>query len=129
MLATERRGPADLDRLDESVARMSAAKTFEDYRRADVRFHLGVAAAAHSSRLVTAMTEVHGQISDLVAAMAHSEARLMRSNGQHRHLITLVRRGDCAAAARLMRKHIERTEHILAAHPGKAQVDAAGKSV
>ena len=38
---------------------------FEDYRRADVRFHIGVAEAAGSARLVTTMTEVQGQMSDL----------------------------------------------------------------
>lgn len=113
VLATERAEPADLDRLDEPVERMAAAKTFEDYRRADVCFHIGVAEAAHSLRLVTAMTEVHGQVSDLIARIAHPKERLTRSNGQHRRLVTLLRRGDSSLAALLMREHIERTEHVL----------------
>ena len=44
---------------------------FEEYRRADVRFHIGLAEAAQSPRLVAAMTEVQGQMSDLIARIAH----------------------------------------------------------
>src|SRR5215207_7423330 len=48
ILACERSGSDDLDRLDESVEKMAEATDFEDYRRADVRFHIGVAEAAQS---------------------------------------------------------------------------------
>ena len=65
VLAAERAQPADLDRLAEAIERMAAATAFEAYRRADVLFHIRVAEAAHSPRLVTAMTEVHGHMSDL----------------------------------------------------------------
>ena len=56
VLATERAEPPDLAGLDDLVERMATAATFEDYRRADVRFHIGLAEAAHSPHLVTAMT-------------------------------------------------------------------------
>ena len=46
ILAAERADGDDLDRLDELVEKMSAATDFEDYRRADIRFHIGVAEAA-----------------------------------------------------------------------------------
>ena len=114
VLAAERAGPVDLDGLDEPVALMAAAQTFEDYRRADVRFHLGVAEATHSARLVTALTEVHGQLSDLIAPTPHFEERLTRSNGQHDRLVTLLRRGHSSPAVLLMREHIAQTEKVLA---------------
>jgi DNA-binding FadR family transcriptional regulator len=114
VLAAERADPADLDLLDELVERMAGAGPFEEYRRADVRFHIGLAEAAHSPRLVTSMTEVQGQMSDLIARIAHPEEVLTRSNGQHRRLVTLLRRRDASPAVRLMREHIEGTEHILA---------------
>src|ERR671923_158427 len=88
--------------------------TFEDYRRADIRFHIGIAEAAHSPRLVTSMTEVQGAMSDLIARIPHPDAVLTRSNGQHRRLVSLLRRGEAGNAVRLMREHIEGTEHILA---------------
>src|SRR5919198_4372890 len=98
VLAAERADPADLDPLDALVERMAAAHAFEDYRRADVRFHIGVAEAAHSPKLVTAMTEVQGAMSDLIARIPHPEAVLTRSNGQHRRLVPLLRRRETGDA-------------------------------
>ena len=88
---------------------------FEEYRRADIRFHIGVAEAAHSPRLVTEMTEVQGQMSDLIALIAHPEEVLTRSNAQHRELVAAAAPSATRPArSRLMREHIEGTEHILA---------------
>jgi len=114
ILAAERADDEQLDVLDALVMRMSEVGDFEDYRRADIRFHIGVAEAAGSPRLVTAMTEVQGQVSDLIALIPHPEEVLTHSNAQHRRLVTLLRRGRGAQAVTLMREHIEGTEHILA---------------
>ena len=84
------------------------------YRRADVRFHIGLAEAAHSPRLVAAMTEVQGQMSDLIERIAHPHEVLMRSNAQHERLLELLRSHDGGSAVRLMREHCAGTEHILA---------------
>ena len=114
ILAGERAEPGQLDRLDELVAKMAGASDFEDYRRADMRFHIGIAEAASSPRLVAAMTEVQGQMSGLIALIAHPEAVLTHSNQQHRRLVRLLRKGDAVGAVGLVREHIEGTEHILA---------------
>ena len=63
---------------------------------------------------MTAMTEVQGQMSDLIARIAHPDEVLTSSNNQHRRLIGLLRKGDTGRAVKLMRQHIEGTEHILA---------------
>jgi GntR family transcriptional regulator, transcriptional repressor for pyruvate dehydrogenase complex len=114
ILAAERAEAEQLKRLSELVAKMAGAEDFEDYRRADMRFHIGVAEAARSPRLVGAMTEVQGQVSDLIALIAHPEEVLTHSNAQHRRLVGLLERGEGSRAVRLMREHIEGTEHILA---------------
>lgn len=114
VLAAERAGEDELSLLDGLVERMSASEGFEDYRRADVRFHIGIAEAARSPRLVSAMTEVQGQVSDLIARIPHPHEVLTRSNAQHARLVPLLRRGQAAPAALLIRKHIQGTEHILA---------------
>jgi GntR family transcriptional regulator, transcriptional repressor for pyruvate dehydrogenase complex len=114
VLAAERADPVHFERLDGLVAKMAAAEDFEDYRRADIRFHIGIAEAARSPRLVSAMTEVQGQMSELIALTAHPDEVLTRSNDQHRHLVGMLRRGDTSRAVKLMRRHIEGTEHILA---------------
>jgi DNA-binding FadR family transcriptional regulator len=116
MLAAERSQPPDLARLDALVEAMAAAGdagAFEDYRRADVHFHIGIAEAAHSPRLVTAMTAVQGQMTDLIAQIAHPHEVLMRSNVQHHRIVEYLRKREANRAVRLMREHIEGTEHIL----------------
>jgi DNA-binding GntR family transcriptional regulator len=79
-----------------------------------MRFHIGIAEAAQSPRLVSEMTEVQGQMSELIALIAHPEQVLTRSNAQHRRIVALLRRGDVGRVVRLLREHIEGTEHILA---------------
>jgi GntR family transcriptional regulator, transcriptional repressor for pyruvate dehydrogenase complex len=114
VLAAERARPAELEGLARLTGQMDAAIEFEDYRRADVRFHIGVAEASQSARLVAAMTEVQGQMSDLIARIAHPDEVLKSSNEQHRQLIAALRRGDSSRAVGIVRRHIEGTEHILA---------------
>lgn len=114
ILACERAGTDDTDRLEELVERMANAEDFEDYRRADMRFHIGLAEAARSPRLITSMTEVQGHMSALIARIAHPEQVLTRSNAQHGRLVSLLCRHDSRRAVRLMRDHLEGTEHILA---------------
>jgi GntR family transcriptional regulator, transcriptional repressor for pyruvate dehydrogenase complex len=114
VLAAERAQAVDLERLEGLAERMDAAPEFEDYRRADVRFHIGIAESSGSARLIAAMTEVQGQMSDLIARIAHPQEVLMSSNQQHRRLVAALRSGDSGRAVRLAREHIESTEHILA---------------
>jgi GntR family transcriptional regulator, L-lactate dehydrogenase operon regulator len=114
VLAAERATPEDLEPLEELTERMDEEGSFEDYRRADVRFHIGVAEATGSPRIVAAMTEVQGQMSNLIARIAHPRAVLRNSNEQHRRLIERLRCGDAAGAVQVAREHTEGTEHILA---------------
>jgi GntR family transcriptional regulator, transcriptional repressor for pyruvate dehydrogenase complex len=114
LLAAERATDADLARLREPVAEMETAADFPAYRRADVFFHLGLAEAAHAPRLVAAMTEVQAGMSELIGHIAHPQAVLARSNAQHARLITYLERRDGLRAVRLVREHLEGTEHILA---------------
>jgi GntR family transcriptional regulator, transcriptional repressor for pyruvate dehydrogenase complex len=114
VLAVERAQEPDLERLDVLVRTMAAAAEFAVYRRADIRFHIGLAEAAHSPGLVRAMTDVQGQMSDLIALIPHPEQVLTRSNAQHRRLVGLLRRRRLSSAVRLIREHIAGTEHILA---------------
>jgi GntR family transcriptional regulator, transcriptional repressor for pyruvate dehydrogenase complex len=115
MLAAERASGGQLDRLEELVAKMDGgAEDFDQYRRTDIRFHIGLAEAAGSPRLVSAMTDVQAQMTDLIALIAHPAEVLARSNDQHRRLVKALRKRDASRAVRQLREHIEGTEHILA---------------
>ena len=52
-------------------------------------------------------------MSELISRISHPDEVLMRSNDQHRKLVELIRRRDTGRAVRLMREHIEGTEHLL----------------
>jgi GntR family transcriptional regulator, transcriptional repressor for pyruvate dehydrogenase complex len=114
VIAAERRRPEDLARLSAQVETMRDVGDFSAYRRADVFFHLGLAEAARSARLLAAMTEVQGQMSELIGHIAHPAPVLARSNDQHAQLVKLLDRRDGFAAARLLREHLKGTEQVLA---------------
>jgi DNA-binding FadR family transcriptional regulator len=113
LLAAERCADGDLDAMRTLVELMAAPANFEEYRRADMRFHIAMAEAAHSPALVAEMTEVQGAMSELIALIAHPDEVLTHSNAQHRKLIGLLVKRDGAAACLLLREHLAGTEHIL----------------
>jgi len=114
VIAAERRRPEDLARLRAHVAAMRETSDFPVYRRTDVFFHLGLAEAAQSARLLAAMTEVQGEMSELIGHIAHPAPVLARSNDQHAQLVRLLDRRDGIAAAQLVREHLKGTEQVLA---------------
>ena len=123
LLAAERGRPPRLDRLDDLIEAMATqTEDFEEYRRTDLRYHIGLAEAAGSPRLVAAMTDVQGQMTDLIALIPHPPEVLVRANEQHAKIVKALRREDGPRAVRLMREHTEGTEHILGGLlPARAQ--------
>jgi DNA-binding FadR family transcriptional regulator len=115
VLAAERARPEMLDTLDELVVAIDGMlDDFAAYRQADVRWHVGLAEATQSPRLVTAMTEVQGAMTELISHIAHPPEVLDSSNASHRRVLAAVRRHDEAAAAREITEHLRGTEHVLA---------------
>jgi GntR family transcriptional regulator, transcriptional repressor for pyruvate dehydrogenase complex len=112
-LAAERAGDDDLALMRDCVERMSAAGEFDDYRRADIRFHIAIAQASRVPRLVALMTEVQAEVSELIAHIAHPPEVLEHSNSEHARVIDAITRRDVARAVRLVRRHLEGTVHIL----------------
>jgi GntR family transcriptional repressor for pyruvate dehydrogenase complex len=115
LLAAERGGKEEFDRLEALVEKMAGQlEDFEAYRFTDIRFHIGIAEAARSPRLLTEMTDVQAQMSDLIDLIAHPPEVLTRANEQHAKLVKTLRKGDGPRAVRCMREHTEGTEHVLA---------------
>lgn len=114
VLAAERARPEDLEPLRAQVDAMRGETDFSTYRRSDVFFHLGIAEASRSARLLAAMTEVQGKMSELIAHIAHPLPVLARSNEQHAALVAALERRDGWAAARVVREHLKGTEQVLA---------------
>jgi GntR family transcriptional regulator, transcriptional repressor for pyruvate dehydrogenase complex len=115
VLAAERAQPGALAPLDELVAVMDTTlEDFSAYRQADVRWHIGLAEAAGGRRLLAAMTEAQGRMTDLIAYIAHPPELLAWSNQQHAKMLSAVRRRDGERAMRIMAEHLKGTEHVLA---------------
>ena len=115
VLAAERAQAGGLEGLDELLATLEeTVDDFPRYRQSDVRLHVALAAATGSRRLLSATTEVEGQMTDLIACIPHPSAVLRSSNTQHRRLLAAVRAGDSERAARAMSTHLRGTEHVLA---------------
>jgi GntR family transcriptional repressor for pyruvate dehydrogenase complex len=115
VLACERATPEDIAPLDELVRQMEdCLDDFPAYRRADVRYHVALAEATQSPRLVTATTEAQGAMTDVIHHIAHPPEVLAWSNAQHARLIACLERRDAATAVRIMTEHLHGTEHVLA---------------
>jgi GntR family transcriptional repressor for pyruvate dehydrogenase complex len=113
-LAAERSFEAQVALLEEVVDAIdSLLEDFPGYRQADVRFHIGLAEATGTPRLVTAMTEVQGAMTGLIDLIAHPPEVLASANAQHRRILEAVRAHDEVGAAKEMIEHVKATEHIL----------------
>ena len=114
-LAAERAPRAALDMLESLAARLEeSVDDFAAYRQADIRLHVGLAEATGSGRLVTAMTEIQGEMTGLISLIPHPREVLLSSNLQHRRILAAIRRSDRAAAAAEMVEHVRGTEYVLA---------------
>ena len=112
-LAAERRSDADLAALEGLVERMAELDAFPPYRRLDHRFHLTVASAARSPRLVAAETAIQVDLAKLLRLIPESAEMLHVSNEQHRELLAAIRAGAAAQAREVMETHIRGTGDFL----------------
>ena len=112
-LAAARATADDLTLMRDCVERMAAATEFDDYRRADVRFHIAIAETTRIPRLVALMTEVQAEVSEVIAHIAHPPEVLDHSNAEHAEMADALERHDCPAAIDCLCRHLDGTEHIL----------------
>jgi DNA-binding FadR family transcriptional regulator len=115
MLAAERATESQIVGLRTLAGEMTdLVDDFPAYRAADVRFHVGLARSTGSVRLEQALTEAQGEMSDLIAHIAHPPSVLRSSNKQHAAIVAAVEARDATAAAACMAAHLQGTEHVLA---------------
>ncbi|MCW2957578.1 MAG: FadR family transcriptional regulator [Solirubrobacterales bacterium] len=115
VLAADRATSEQLDALGELVTALDrCVEDFPLYRQLDVRFHVGLAETTGSQRLVAAMTQCQGAMSDLIHHIAHPPGVLANANGQHARLLEAMGARDLTATVQTMTDHVHGTEHILA---------------
>lgn len=104
-LAAQRALPADLAALREHAARLDAASTVTERRRADARVHIEMAAAAQSPRLTREEMSLWSEIGDLVwlPLAAHQVAAV---TSEHDAIIDAIEQRDPARARVLAEQHV-----------------------
>ena len=84
-----------------------------EHRQADSRFHLALAAVTESSLTVAAVTQVQGDLHDMLNAIPVLDVNIDHSSAQHKTLLSAVLRGDATKARRVMESHCDDTAALL----------------
>ena len=113
--AAERAAPQEIDELESLVGAIDGREDeFESYRAGDARFHIGIARAAHSPRLLEAVTEVQAAMTEVLDVIIyHSVQVLGHSTDYHWRILDAIRARDGEAARRSMLDHVMATENVI----------------
>lgn len=115
LFAAERAAPeeiAELEAINSALA--NHGSNFEAYRTADARFHIAVARAAHSPRIMQAVTETQSMISEVMDVVIYQTADVMaHAAEQHADIIDAIRSQQPDRAHVLMLDHVRATEEII----------------
>ena len=111
-LAATRRTAADIDSMHAAIDDLSVSTTLTGYRAADAAFHRAVALAARSERLGRA---AFGARAELFFPVDHLdyEPTVAATAREHATIARAIERGDGAAAARAVTRHLEHTRTKL----------------
>jgi GntR family transcriptional repressor for pyruvate dehydrogenase complex len=112
-LAAERATPDERAALADAAATHTNGEDWATFRRWDASFHVLLAQAAHSGRVVAAMTRVQGEMSDLLIRINPVEETRPGAAEQHRQVALAVARGDASGAREAMRLHLHTTARLL----------------
>lgn len=106
-LAAARASIREIGRLREIVGRLAAEPTTTGQRRADGRFYVEMAAAAHSVRLTMQEMDLHLELGQLPWPPAHAPELLGEIVGAHRAVLDAIERRDAARARDLTEEHVD----------------------
>jgi DNA-binding GntR family transcriptional regulator len=105
-LAADRADPTDLDTLESLAQALVRADSPGTRARADSRFHIGIATAAQSERLMTAEVRLQGEMSELLWAPLATEFDQARAADDHLAIVAALRRDDREMAQKIVLEHI-----------------------
>ncbi|ART70443.1 hypothetical protein BTO20_19415 [Mycobacterium dioxanotrophicus] len=118
-LAAARSDHADQTRLQNLADSFRSATSPQDRRKADSRFHIGLAVAAQSNRLTTATVQVQGEMAPLLWASdpAGQLFEFDQAERDHAAILEAIMRGDETAAEAAALQHcLHETEAMINTH-------------
>jgi GntR family transcriptional repressor for pyruvate dehydrogenase complex len=86
-----------------------AVGEFAAFRLADARFHIAIAEASRSRRLIAAETQVQVEIAEMLRIVPGPRLARAVSQAGHDPIVTAVLAGRAAAARSAMERHVEGT--------------------
>jgi GntR family transcriptional repressor for pyruvate dehydrogenase complex len=113
--AAERRTEEQLARLRELVAQMQAAGSddMDAYVRADIAFHLQVAACSGNTVLADVLTNIQSLLQAWASRVIHTAGETHTSLAMHQPILAALEDGDPDAARRAMTLHMDRAVRRL----------------
>lgn len=100
---------------------------FEAYRTADARFHIGLARAAHSTRIMQAVTEVQAAITEVLDVIVyHTRDQLAPALAHHEQILDAIHRHNSEEARYRMIDHVMATERVIYAYILPQEGEATG---
>ena len=114
-LAAERATPDEIDELAAINHTLEEnQENLEAYRTADARFHIGVARAAHSPRIMQAVTEIHSSLSEVLDVVIYQTTdMLVDAVAHHQKIIEAMRKSDYERAQQVMLEHVRVVEDVI----------------
>ena len=82
---------------------------FAAFRLADARFHIAVAEASRSRRLVAAETQIQVEIAEMLRVVPGPRLARWVSQAGHDPIVAAILAGDAGAAHERMARHVEGT--------------------
>jgi DNA-binding FadR family transcriptional regulator len=112
-LACARASAEDLALLTDFLEQMEKAASYIAWRRIDGRFHITIAAAAKSPRLVAAETAIQRELGALLNSYARHPRILQVINEQHAKIVQAIGMRDADVAVRETQIHVRNTAETL----------------
>lgn len=111
-LAAERATPAQIAHLEGLIAEMEAAGGFDAWGECDTLFHLAIADASGSQRVVSQVAEARAEVSRIARLGSVPRSGLSLADEEHREILAAIaaRRPEDARAA--MVSHVESTRAL-----------------
>ena len=108
-LAAQRATPAHVAHLEALVARMAAETEFEEWARIDTLFHLALADASGTQRLLAAIADVRAEAHRLSLMVPEPRSTFDLSNDEHRAIVNAVAQRHAERARQAVYEHVRST--------------------
>jgi DNA-binding FadR family transcriptional regulator len=111
-LAADRATAEQLEHLDRLAGEMEAANDFDAWSERDALFHLIIADASRSQRLVGQVAQIRAEVYRISKLGTVPHGTVSLSDREHREILRAVASGDAELARETMVRHVESTRAL-----------------